>query len=227
MPKLLELFCGTKSMGKAFEQLGWEVVSVDIEPRFEPTILADIRTWDPSCFLPGTFAAIHASPPCTEYSCARTTAKKPRDLEGSDALVKKTMQIMEYFQPLIWTMENPYTGLLRKRPFMEPLEPRMRVVSYCKYGSNYRKHTSFWSNLGQFWEHRRKCCSEELCDKIVDGKHPATAQQGPSKHKDGSLMSNDTFTVHQLYAFPPELCLELAQACNEALAAYNTRGNWK
>ena len=106
MPKLLELFCGTKSVGRAFEQFGWEVVSVDIDPKFEPTIVADIRTWDPSCFPPGHFAAIHASPPCTEYSCARTTAKRPRDLEGSDALVQKTMQIMEYFGPLIWQIET-------------------------------------------------------------------------------------------------------------------------
>ena len=227
MPKLLELFCGTKSMGKAFEQLGWEVVSVDINPKFEPTIVADIRTWDPSCFAPGTFVAIHASPPCTEYSCARTTAKTPRDLEGSDALVQKTMQIMEYLQPLVWIIENPWSGMLRKRPFMAPMEPRMRVVSYCKYGSNYRKHTSFWSNLGGFWEHRRKCCSQEPCGKIVDGKHPASAQQGPSREKDGSRRLDDTFKVQQLYAFPPELCLELARATSDAVSAHNTHGYWK
>ena len=53
MPKLLELFCGTKSVGKAFEQFGWEVVSVDIDPKFEPTIVADIKTWDPKCFRQG------------------------------------------------------------------------------------------------------------------------------------------------------------------------------
>ena len=89
MPRLLEVFCGTKSMGKAFEALGWEVVSVDILASFDPTIVADIGTWDPSIFPVGHFAAIHASPPCTQYSAARTTAKRPRDLEGSDELVKK------------------------------------------------------------------------------------------------------------------------------------------
>ena len=114
MPRLLELFCGTKSVGRAFEAIGWEVVSVDIVEAFQPTIVADIRTWEPlSCFPPGYFAAIHASPPCTEYSAAGTTAKRPRDLEGSDALVQKTMMIMEQLAPLIWMMENPWTGMLR------------------------------------------------------------------------------------------------------------------
>lgn len=226
MPRLLELFCGTKSVGRAFEALGWEVVSVDIIPSFNPTIVADIGTWDPSIFPVGHFAAIHASPPCTEYSAARTTAKRPRDLEGSDSLVQKTMQIMEYLKPLVWIMENPWTGLLRKRPFMEPLEPRMRVISYCKYNLPYRKHTSIWTNLGAFWVHRPKCCAADPCDKIVDGRHPATAQQGPSRHKDKSVKANDTFTQRQLYAFPPELCDELALATNDALAQYNKHGYW-
>ena len=46
MPRLLELFCGTKSIGRAFEAAGWEVVSLDIVSKFEPTILCDIRSWD-------------------------------------------------------------------------------------------------------------------------------------------------------------------------------------
>jgi len=227
MPRLLELFCGTKSVGRAFEQLGWEVISVDIEKKFEPTIVADVRHWEPQIFPPGHFDCIHASPPCTEYSCARTTAKRPRDLEGSDALVQKTMQIMEYLQPLCWIIENPWTGMLRKRPFMEPLEPRMRVISYCKYNYPYRKHTSIWTNLNQFWNIRPKCCAAEPCDKMVGGRHPATAQQGPSKMKDGTLKENDCFKVEQLYSFPPELSLELAQAATDAVATYQMRGFWK
>ena len=54
MPRLLELFCGTKSVGRAFEAAGWEVVSLDIVSKFEPTILCDIRSWDYTTF-PGHF----------------------------------------------------------------------------------------------------------------------------------------------------------------------------
>ena len=45
MSRLLELLCGTKSVGRAFEAAGWEVVSLDIVSKFEPTILCDIRSW--------------------------------------------------------------------------------------------------------------------------------------------------------------------------------------
>ena len=77
--RCLELFCGTKSIGRAFEARGWEVVSLDMNPKARPDICCDIMAW----FYPGTFPVghfdyIHASPPCTMYSIARTTGG-PRD----------------------------------------------------------------------------------------------------------------------------------------------------
>ena len=35
--RLLELFSGTGSVGRAFEAQGWEVISFDIDPRAEST----------------------------------------------------------------------------------------------------------------------------------------------------------------------------------------------
>ena len=32
--------------GRAFEAAGWEVISLDIVSKFEPTILCDVRSWD-------------------------------------------------------------------------------------------------------------------------------------------------------------------------------------
>ena len=42
----LELFAGTGSMGRAFERLGWTVVSVDICAKSKPTLVVDILQWD-------------------------------------------------------------------------------------------------------------------------------------------------------------------------------------
>ena len=81
-------------MGKAFAEKGWEVTSLDLDPKTEATIKENILTWNFTEYTAGFFDAVWASPCCTQYSCARTKAKKPRDLKGADALVKKTLEII-------------------------------------------------------------------------------------------------------------------------------------
>ena len=69
MPHLLELFCGTKSIGRAFEQKGWTVTSVDLEPKFEPDICCNVLDLTPD-MIEQTPDLMWASPPCTMYSVA-------------------------------------------------------------------------------------------------------------------------------------------------------------
>ena len=101
MPRLLELFCGTKSINRAFEAAGWEVVSLDIVSKFEPTILCDIRSWDYELFPPGHFDMVWASPVCTEYSRALTM--RPRRLEEGDELA---LEITAHFDPRVGHRES-------------------------------------------------------------------------------------------------------------------------
>ena len=219
MPRLLELFSGTGSVGAAFQARGWDVVSVDLDPAGGPTIVADIDIWEGWRDYPvGYFDCVHASPPCTQYSRARTTALVPRDLVGADALVRRTLEIVFALQPTCWLIENPYTGMMKDRPVMQWLLPTMKVVSYCKYGSPFKKATAIWSNLA-LWQPRR-CCSKLFpCDVMVDGRHPATAQRAPGKAPGGGRRSNDSFALNELYRIPAALCDELAEAATRQVLA--------
>ena len=78
--RLLELFSGTGSVGKVFREHVWKVVSLDWDPKFNANIVEDIRQWDYKSYPPNYFSCIWASPMCTQYSRARTTAKTPRNL---------------------------------------------------------------------------------------------------------------------------------------------------
>ena len=119
--KLLELFSGTGSVGSAFASAGWEVTSLDSDPKTDATIHEDILTWDYSTYPPGHFDVIWSSPCCTHYSCARRGAKTPRNLALADSLVLRSQEIISYFNPPAWFIENPQTGLLKDRPFMHSI----------------------------------------------------------------------------------------------------------
>ena len=81
--RILELFSGTGSVGKAFKAHGWEVVSLDITDQggYTPTHMVDIMSWGFMEAYPSRyFEVVWASPPCEHYSIARTTALTPRNL---------------------------------------------------------------------------------------------------------------------------------------------------
>ena len=200
--RLLELFSGTKSVGRAFEALGWEVTSLDADATTRPGICADIREWDYRTYPPGHFDFIWASPVCTEFSRALT--RRSRRLEDGDCLVLKTIEIIGYLRPRWWAVENPRTGLLKSRPYMKALP--YDDVSYCMYGFRYQKTTRIWNNLP--WVPSQPVCSKRgRCEAFQDGRHPETAQRQGSRHWPGQ-------TWEQLYSLPPRLCREIAESLN-------------
>lgn len=76
--RLLELFCGTKSVSKVFNKYNFQTYSIDIMKKYEPAEIINILDFDYKKFKPGYFHVILASPPCTEYSIAKTRA--PREI---------------------------------------------------------------------------------------------------------------------------------------------------
>ena len=204
--KLLELFSGTGSVGKVFSSQVWEVVSLDADPKTEANIHEDILTWDFTTYPPGYFDAIWASPCCTHYSCARRGAKTPRNLALADSLVLRSREVINYFNPRAWFIENPQTGLLKDRPFMEGIP--FSDVDYCAYCDwGYRKRTRLWNNLN----FKGKMCPGRGCCPNMEGKkHKTTAQQGRNRGKEG--MYGSILSTSKLHRIPPELCLDLVVA---------------
>ena len=142
--RMLELFAGTGSVGDVFRSRGWEVVSLDRDMRAD--IQTDIMDWDYRQFPPGHFAFIWASPPCTEYSRAKT--KGVRRIEEANAVTQRTLEIIDYLSPAHYAIENPQAGYLKNQPFMSHAGP-FNDVDYCKYSFPYRKRTRLWNNVSQ------------------------------------------------------------------------------
>ena len=140
----LDLFCGrTHSVGNRLKQLGYHVVSLDIEPKANPDICINILHWDYwNHYKSRKFEVVTASVPCQEYSQAKTTGI--RDIQYSDRLVRCVRKLIEYFQPKFWWIENPRSGLLKEREVLEKV-PYIDIdyCQFCRWG--YKKPTRFWA----------------------------------------------------------------------------------
>ena len=197
----LDLFSGTGSVGEVAKELGFNVISLDRD--MEADIQIDIMEWDYSDFPRDFFDVIWASPPCTEYSRAKTTA--PRDIEGANAVVQRALDILEYFCPKYWILENPQTGLLKDQLMMWGLP--FKDLDYCKYGMPYRKRTRIWNNVFR-WEPRPLCKRDCNSMNETRTKHKEVAQKlPPGKKADwGDRRQNRT---DELYRVPQELVREI------------------
>ena len=195
--RLLELFSGTGSVGNVCRRLGCEVTSLDRD--MPADIRMDILDWHYASLPPNSFDVIWASPPCTEYSVAKTVGV--RKLDEANAIVKRTLEIIRYFNPRYWMMENPQTGLLKHQSVVADLP--YNDLDYCKYGMPYRKRTRIWNNI-EAWTPRPLCKKD--CGHMVGNIHEQCAQRSPPLH----LASvRQRFRARDLYKVPEPLLEEL------------------
>ena len=155
--KVLDLFCGTKSIANAFEAKGHEVYTIDWDESFNPTLSADIGTLTAQDIIElcgGVPDVIWASPDCTTYSVAAISRHRRRDLDGNltpisdyakrcDEVNKHLIELIKELNPKYWFIENPRAGL-RTMSFMKDLS--RYTVTYCQYGENRQKPTDIWTN---------------------------------------------------------------------------------
>jgi len=151
--KVLELFAGSRSVGKVCEELGYKVFSSDINDFENIDYVVDILNFDLNK-VPFTPDLIWASPPCTFFSVAsigkhwnKNHTPKTEQAKLGVKIVKKTLSIIEHFlninPNLVWYIENP-RGKLRKLEVVRDFD--RATVWYCQYGDSRAKPTDIWTN---------------------------------------------------------------------------------
>ena len=198
---LLELFSGTHSIGKVAEKKGYKVYSVDRDLDDKDPFGSkyksfkhfkeDILTWNYKQYQPHFFKIITASPVCLWWSNLRNCwigrklngkiVTKESLLEDINTfgkpMVDKVREIIDYFKPEFYWIENPQTGKMKKYitdlPFFD--------VDYCKYTDwGYKKRTRFWTNIKDF---KPKTCYQD-CINII------TYSTGQKKHRNNLAANN-------------------------------------
>jgi len=201
---VLELFAGSRSVGKQAEKLGMNVFSSDLiefEGIHYPVSILDFDVTK----VPFQPDIIWASPPCTSFSVASIghhwTGGKGAYIPKTDGarlglkLVEKTIEIINHFQPTYWFIENP-RGVLRKMEIMKGL--KRNTVTYCQYGDERMKPTDIWTN-SDVWVPRPMCKNGDPCH-VAAPRGSRTGTQGRSN-------------AYERSKIPDELCQEILKSC--------------
>ena len=205
----LELFAGTGSVGKVLKEKGHNVISLDLKGA---DINCNILDWNYKTFPKEHFDYIHASPPCDTFSICRKSwiGREIKAHKGQvftkELLIKdqqeiglpilnKTLEIIKYFNPKYFTIENPQTGDMKN--YITDIS--FTDVDYCMYGFPYKKRTRIWNNF----DFKGKLCNKE-CGSYVNGRHISNCGHCNKKYTKG--MNNFTNTsLKERYRIPVKL----------------------
>ena len=223
----LELFSGTHSFGKVSSKLGYNVYSLDRDLGDENDgyksknhFKEDIMTWDYKQYPVGFFKLITASPVCLWWSNLRRTwiGRKLKahgdtiitaEILDEDILnygipmVEKIFEIIDYFNPEYFIIENPATG--RMKQYINDLIPYYDV-DYCKYSDwGYKKTTRFWTNIPNL---KFDKCNKD-CDNMVEKNEQKihSDRMGTSKtiNDNGKIIRVNTAMLRKKYKDYPNL----------------------
>ena len=139
---ILSLFDYSGNWPSYYKQAGYDVYQIDVKHDID---ILTISRDD----LPDTVHGILAAPPCTDFASSGAQYWKQKDLDGrtaaSLALVDKTLEIIGWYNPKFWALENP-VGRLQK------LRPQLGNPWYFQphwFGDAYTKKTGLWGKFNR------------------------------------------------------------------------------
>ena len=217
---LMELFAGSRSVGKEAEKQGYNVFSVDWTAYENINLVIDIGelTKEDIPFIPNVG---WASPDCTTYSIAACSTHR-KQIEGTrhkeavsdyakkcDKVNQHFLRLFDYYLSInpdfVFFIENP-RGNLRHMDWMQKYT--RHTVWYCQYGDDRAKPTDIWTN-SKTWKPRPMCKNYKY-DKegnIIDKHcHHESARRGAKTGTQGKKGS------YQRSIIPEQLCKEIIES---------------
>lgn len=207
----MELFAGTRSISKAFEECDHKSYSIEWDKDFDNiTLYADINTVsveDVIKICGRVPDVIWASPDCSTYSIAAISHHRVKNpLTSSldpvsdyakfcDVTNRHVLNLIKELKPKYWFIENPRGGL-RKMDFMKGL-PRY-TVTYCQYGDTRMKPTDIWTNHPNP-KFKPMCKNGDACHERAP-RGSKTGTQGLKGARERAVI-------------PHELCMHIVRIC--------------
>ena len=143
---IISLFDYSGAWSLPYRRAGYIVIQIDIK------LGISIYDFNYRSIEKNKVHGILAAPPCVDFSKAGSCFWKKKDVSGKTAesvkLVLKALEIIYYFNPNFWALENP-PGRLEK--LIRELTLK-RLMSYHPYefGAPYTKKTILYGNFNPF-----------------------------------------------------------------------------
>ena len=104
---MLDLFSGLGGASRAMKERGWQVITVDIDPKFNPSLVSDIRYFHYDGPRPDL---VWASPPCIEFTKASLPLSWACNQKSPPApdvrLMLEAKRVIAEANPRYWVIEN-------------------------------------------------------------------------------------------------------------------------
>ena len=213
--KILELFSGSRSIGKVAEKRGHKVFSSDFIDFPNTNYVCDILDFNINKIPFDKVDVLWSSVPCETFSIASVRyhwekgyvfKPKTKRAEKGIKILNKTIEIIEKLliknPKMLWYVENP-RGKMRKSPIWKNIIHKRDTITYCQYETDKKreerrmKPTDIWHN-NPLWISKTMCKNGDTCHQSAP-RGSQTGTQGIKTYYDRSKV-------------PTNLCEEIIRA---------------